>query len=111
MGEVSTSQPFGRSAAAPETIEPGCLLVAMPLLRDPNFTRTVIYVLDHDETGTLGVVLTQPSTVDVLDLLPQWWELAAAPRRVYVGGPVERNSALALAVAANDAPGLKRVAT
>lgn len=107
-GQSSSSLP----SPAPEPVESGSLLVAMPLLRDPNFRRTVVYVVDHDATGTLGLVLTQPSSVDVLDLLPQWWELAASPRRVHVGGPCERNAALALAVGVPgvEAPGLRRVA-
>lgn len=85
-------------SATSQPVESGSLLVAMPMLRDANFQRTVVYIIDHDDDGTLGVVLTQPSTVDVLDLLPQWWDLAASPRRVHVGGPCERNTALGLAV-------------
>jgi putative transcriptional regulator len=80
-------------------IEPGMLLVASPLLRDPNFTRAVIFVIDHRKDGTTGVILNRPSDVQLLDVLPQWWELASGPRRLFVGGPVERNAALCLAQA------------
>jgi putative transcriptional regulator len=52
-------------AAAVLVVSP--LLVATPALRDPNFERTVILVLDHDEDGALGVVLNRASTVTVRD--------------------------------------------
>ena len=55
---------------------PGGLLVAMPSLTDPTFAGTVVYVLDHSETGTLGVVLGRPSQVEIRDVLPGWCDLA-----------------------------------
>lgn len=79
-------------------VEPGSLLVASPSLGDPNFIRTVVYVLDHhSDRGTVGVVLNRPSDVPVLDVLPKWWELACAPQTVFVGGPVDRGTARCLA--------------
>ncbi|MBY8848158.1 YqgE/AlgH family protein [Saccharothrix sp. MB29] len=33
-------------------VEPGSLLVAAPSLVDPNFRRTVVYVIDHRGEGT-----------------------------------------------------------
>ena len=51
------------STGAVEDVAPGSLLVAMPSLTDPTFAGTVVYVLDHNETGTLGVVLGRPSQV------------------------------------------------
>src|SRR5262249_35991359 len=77
-------------------VEPGVLLVASPALRDPNFMRTVIYMLDHHGEGSVGVVLNRPSEVTLLDVLPQWCNLAAQPRTLFVGGPVETNAALCL---------------
>ncbi len=43
----------------------GRLLVATPALADPNFDRAVVLLLDHDEEGSLGVVLNRPTPVDV----------------------------------------------
>src|SRR5439155_19364191 len=77
-------------------VEPGVLLVASPTLGDPNFVRTVIYVLDHHGEGSVGVVLNRPSQVTLLDVLPQWCDLATQPRTLFVGGPVETNAALCL---------------
>ena len=46
------------------------LLVATPRLRDPNFDRTVVLVLEHNEEGALGVVLNRPSPLTVGDAIP-----------------------------------------
>jgi putative transcriptional regulator len=75
----------------------GRLLVATPLLVDPNFRRTVVLILDHDEDGSLGVVVNRPTTIDVAQVLEQWAELTTAPGVVFQGGPVALDSALGLA--------------
>ena len=51
-------------------VEPGTLLVAAPTMFDANFRRTVVFVIDHRDEGTLGVVLNRPSDVPVDDVLP-----------------------------------------
>ncbi|MFW6693449.1 YqgE/AlgH family protein [Streptomyces sp. MAR4 CNX-425] len=76
----------------------GRLLVATPALTDPNFTRTVVLLLDHDEEGSLGVVLNRPTPVGVGDVLRDWAGLAGDPGVVFQGGPVSLDSALGLAV-------------
>jgi len=75
----------------------GQLLVATPRLVDPNFERTVVLLLDHDESGTLGVVLNRPSPVPVGEILEGWQQLAAEPGVLFHGGPVGTDSALAVA--------------
>lgn len=78
----------------------GRLLVATPLLGDPNFRRTVILIVeDEAEEGTLGVVLNRPTEVPVGQVLEPWTELVTGPSVVFRGGPVSPNSALALALA------------
>ncbi|RZS37627.1 putative transcriptional regulator [Herbihabitans rhizosphaerae] len=79
-------------------VEPGTLLVAAPSLSDENFRRTVVYIIDHREEGTLGVVLNRPSEVPVDEVLPSWGAFVSEPRSVFVGGPVERKTALCLAM-------------
>ncbi|MEU6678233.1 YqgE/AlgH family protein [Streptomyces sp. NPDC046853] len=86
----------------------GRLLVATPALADPNFDRAVVLLLDHDEEGSLGVVLNRPTPVDVADILEGWGDLAGAPGVVFQGGPVSLDSALGVAVIPGDegsAPG------
>jgi putative AlgH/UPF0301 family transcriptional regulator len=97
-----------------DDVRPGSLLVAMPALSDPTFAGTVVYVLDHSDSGTLGVVLGRPSQVEIRDVLPGWCDLAVDPGVFHVGGPCETDTALCLAVAPGaaataDSP-LRRVA-
>jgi len=86
-----------RGSGAAGRLEPGALLVAAPGLVDPNFRRTVVYVIDHCGEGTLGVVLNRPSEVAVIDVLPSWGPHTSRPPAVFVGGPVEQRTALCLA--------------
>ena len=37
-----------------------CLLVASPLLLDPNFLHALVLVVEHDENGAMGVILNRP---------------------------------------------------
>jgi putative transcriptional regulator len=83
--------------AGPVALHAGQLLVAAPALVDPNFNRTVVLLLDHDENGALGVVLNRPSPVPVGEILADWSELAAEPGVLFHGGPVSTDSALAVA--------------
>jgi putative transcriptional regulator len=77
----------------------GRLLIATPLLGDPNFKRAVVLIVEHEVTeGTLGIVLNRPTTIGVGQVLEQWTELATDPSVVFKGGPVAPNSALALAL-------------
>lgn len=76
----------------------GRLLVATPALADPNFDRAVVLLLDHDEEGSLGVVLNRPTPVGVGDILQPWASLAGEPGVVFQGGPVSLDSALGVAV-------------
>ncbi|KPC82599.1 MULTISPECIES: YqgE/AlgH family protein [Streptomyces] len=80
----------------------GRLLVAAPALADPNFDRAVVLLLDHDEEGSLGVVLNRPTPVGVGDILASWAGLAGEPDVVFQGGPVSLDSALGVAVIPGD---------
>jgi putative transcriptional regulator len=75
----------------------GRLLLATPPLEDPNFDRTVIYVLEHQEEGALGLVLNRPSPEELGDALSAWASLQTVPSLVFVGGPVEPDALIAIA--------------
>lgn len=80
----------------------GTLLVASPLLVDPNFYRTVVFVLQHDRDGAVGVVLNRPSAESVETHLPEWARRLEDPPVVFVGGPVDR--AVAIGLVRSDRP-------
>lgn len=75
----------------------GRLLVALPVLRDANFDRTVVFMLEHSAQGAVGVVLNRPSPLAVAEPLLEWAPLAATPPVVFVGGPVGPSDAIGLA--------------
>jgi putative transcriptional regulator len=79
----------------------GRLLVAAPVMQDPNFDHTVILVLEHGQEGALGIVLNRPTDADVFSALPRWESLAAEPTVIFVGGPVSPSAAICLARAAD----------
>jgi putative transcriptional regulator len=102
-------------APAAQRVRAGTLLLANTDLLEPTFRRSVIYIVEHNDGGTLGVVLNRPSETAVYNVLPQWAKLAGKPKTMFIGGPVKRDAALCLAVlrvgaAADDVPGLRHVA-
>lgn len=73
-------------------------MVSATDLVESSFRRTVVYIIEHNDAGTLGVVLNRQSETAVADVLPNWAELAASPPALYIGGPVKRDAALCLAL-------------
>ena len=95
-------------------VRAGTLLLATADLLEPTFRRSVIYIVEHNADGTLGVVLNRSSETAVYNVLPQWAKLAAKPKTMFIGGPVKRDSALCLAtlrvgVDAVSVPGLRHI--
>jgi putative transcriptional regulator len=76
----------------------GRLLLAMPMLRDPNFAGSVVYLLESTpHEGAAGVVVNVPSRTPVGQVLPDWHDHASEPGVVFRGGPVQPDGALCLA--------------
>lgn len=75
----------------------GRLLVAEPTLADPNFHRSVVYLIDHSDDGALGVVLNRPSDTPVGEVVPTWAPYVSDPGNVFVGGPVSPEAAIGIA--------------
>ena len=91
------TEPLEGFTAPAEEPGTGRLLVATAALADPNFARAVVLLLDHDEDGSLGVVLNRPSPVPVRSVLPAWADSAGDPAVLFEGGPVSPDAALAVA--------------
>lgn len=72
----------------------GQLLIATPILKDPNFAKTVIAVINHSHDGATGLVLNTPvETKDRPDIRLAWVNLFGEQMehkmdRLYIGGPV-----------------------
>jgi putative transcriptional regulator len=72
----------------------GRLLVATPELEDPNFDHTIVYMVEHDGSGAMGLVLNRVlgkgPVAELLEGLGIEGEVdPAAEIEVHYGGPVE----------------------
>ena len=76
----------------------GRLLVATPSITGGPFWRSVVYLLEHGDDGALGVILNRPLNALVADVLPDWGGIVSEPMRLFDGGPVGGDAALAVAV-------------
>lgn len=89
---AAMAQPAGTQAAEPGRYLAGHLLVATPDMRDPRFHETVIYMVSHDASGAVGLVVNRPlARVPTKDLLKGFGveqEHATGELVVHYGGPV-----------------------
>lgn len=79
----------------------GQLLLAMPGIEDPRFSRSVIYVCAHSEEGAMGLIINRPAkSMDFSELMDQVFtntdENSIQINRpfiknpsIHIGGPVE----------------------
>ena len=92
-GVGPTTRPSGPPTSPPRNSTQGQLLVATQSLGDPRFAQTVVYMLRHDATGALGLVVNRPvATVPlarILESLGREHEGVSGELRVHYGGPVE----------------------
>ncbi len=90
----------GASAQADERLA-GKLLVAAPSMPDPRFAETVIYMVQHDSAGAMGLVVNKVmgggTVADLINDPGALEGLDAAARAhrftVHYGGPVQLNLA------------------
>jgi putative transcriptional regulator len=66
----------------------GHLLVARPAMGDPNFDMSIVYMLEHNEDGALGVVVNRPTDTEVAEHLPDLTPMLSSPSVFFMGGPV-----------------------
>ena len=69
----------------------GQFLIATPSLNDPHFSKTVTLICEHNESGSLGLIVNRPLDNDLEDLLkelniPTLKDLDSTP--ILQGGPV-----------------------
>ena len=84
------------ATAAPETLPAaGRFLVADAAMRDPNFARTVVLLLHHDEEGSMGLIVNRPSGVTLSLAVPEIDPLDPDPK-LFRGGPVAPHAILSL---------------
>ena len=70
------------------------LLVAMPQMQDPNFSRTVVLLVEHDSESSFGLVLNREVDLSLADLFSNLgceWHGPQDERAAW-GGPVSLDS-------------------
>lgn len=86
--------------------EAGKLLVAKPLLGDPNFDRTVVLLIDHNHEGSFGFVVNNPLAIRLSDLIVGFPEIN---NEVFSGGPVQQDNLFFIHRKGNLIPGSQEI--
>lgn len=80
----------------PNDLAVGKLLVAVRGLPGPVFAKSVILLVHYDKRGALGLMVNHPTRVPISRALSELKDAAGHSDPVFVGGPVEINTAFAL---------------
>jgi putative transcriptional regulator len=83
-------------AWADDELAQGKILVADRKLKDPNFERSVVYLITYDEMGAVGLILNRETDTPVGKILGGVKGALNRNDFAFSGGPVETNSILAL---------------
>lgn len=74
----------------------GKFLIAAKRLRDDNFYKTVVLLLEHGPQGAMGLVVNRPSSIKVSHALAGHFNLPDTEDVVFGGGPVEPSALVIL---------------
>ena len=66
----------------------GMLLIAAPMMRDPNFWRSVVLLCEHGTQGSIGLILNRPLSMDLSELRND----LSGDELVSLGGPVQQDT-------------------
>ena len=72
----------------------GHFLIAMPALNDGLFNHAVTYICEHDENGSFGVIINQPSNIKLKQIIKEMKIESSSEydeeQVIYMGGPVDQ---------------------
>jgi putative transcriptional regulator len=74
----------------------GYFLISEFDLLDPNFYRSVVLMIAHDDEGAFGLVVNRPSPVTLGEVIEGVENTPAASLPVFIGGPVQQNALFVL---------------
>lgn len=80
----------------PSDLGAGKLLVSARDLSDPNFAESVVLLIEYNKQGTLGLMINRRTKVPLSKVLTDTSAAKHASDPVYMGGPVDASSVLAL---------------
>ena len=119
FGIVIASEAFAGDQLRSVTINPdlssiekpgrGLFLVARRSMVDPHFGQSVVYLVEHDADGTLGLIVNRPGTVSLAEAIPGIENERAAAHRIYYGGPVGLSGIMILLREENPTAGMGHI--
>lgn len=84
----------------------GKVLIAEPLMGDPNFDRTVVFLTDHNSEGSVGFILNRLVEVSFNDLV---LDFPAFETAIGEGGPVQQDNLFFLHAKGDLLPGSEEI--
>ena len=70
----------------------GHFLVASNHLKDSNFYRAVVLMLEHTEESAMGIVVNRPSSIAVDAAMTQLNQIPVSTEPIFAGGPVDTSA-------------------
>jgi len=93
-----------------ETPERGMFLVARRALDDSHFGQSVIYLVEHGEDGTLGLIVNRSSDIKLSEAVPDIEDRMVTAHALHYGGPVGLSMILILVRSESALQGMEHVA-
>ena len=84
----------------------GKILIAEPALNDFYFKQSVIMLADHNEDGSLGIIINKPMDIRLSKVIKGW---GGFNPRLFFGGPVSTDSIFFIHRMGNRIPGAQKV--
>ncbi|MDH5229977.1 MAG: YqgE/AlgH family protein [Gammaproteobacteria bacterium] len=80
-----------------QTLNKGKFLVATKALNETSYARTVIYITEHDDNGTYGLIVNKPTEIFMNEILPAPKKESVGSEHLYFGGPMHMKFLFVLA--------------
>ena len=94
--EAGSAESFNRLVQSVETPAKGTFLVAAEGLMDPNFSKSVVLLIDYGEDGAFGIIINRPTEVKLSSAVPGMKGIDSRLDELYFGGPVARRRLMVL---------------
>ena len=79
----------GKREDSPESLK-GYLLISENHMLDPNFSETVVLILEHNHEGAFGLVVNRRSRLCLHDISSQFSKIPESILHIHMGGPVQQ---------------------
>ena len=106
---LAARTPIQQPPPAQTDLAAGHFLVAKEHLRDPNFSKSVVFLLSYGRRGAMGVVINRPSQVKLAEVFADKPGLKNRDDVVFFGGPVQRTQMVMLVRSDTDMDNAKHV--